>query len=86
MELRTGSYDALERSVLDRSADFAFVRLPMEQDGFDIMPVLETEGVRIMPPGACPVCQGRDHSRGSARHLVSAAGAPADPAPWLLKG
>ena len=51
VELLTGSYDALERAVLDRSADFAFVRLPTEQQDFDIIPVLETEGVCVMPRG-----------------------------------
>lgn len=51
IELLTGAYNTLERAVLDRSADFAFVRLPTELPGFDVEPVLETEGVCVMPKG-----------------------------------
>jgi DNA-binding transcriptional LysR family regulator len=49
VELLTGSYDMIERAVLDRSADLGFVRLPTELADFDIEPVLETEGVCVMP-------------------------------------
>jgi len=49
VELLTGSYDTIERAVLDRSADLGFVRLPTELSDFDIEPVLETEGVCVMP-------------------------------------
>lgn len=49
VELLTGSYDMIERAVLDRSADLGFVRLPTEIPGFDIEPVLQTEGVCVMP-------------------------------------
>jgi DNA-binding transcriptional LysR family regulator len=51
IELLTGSYDSLERAVLDRTADFAFVRLPTELAGFDIEPVLDTNGVCVLPLG-----------------------------------
>lgn len=51
VEVLTGGYDALERAVLNRSADFAFVRLPSELDDFEVQPVLETEGVCVMPIG-----------------------------------
>jgi DNA-binding transcriptional LysR family regulator len=51
IELLTGSYDSLERAVLDRTADFAFVRLPTELEGFDIEPVLDTNGVCVLPSG-----------------------------------
>lgn len=51
IELVTGSYDALERAVLDRSVDFAFVRLPTELPGFDIVPVLKVQGVCVIPQG-----------------------------------
>jgi DNA-binding transcriptional LysR family regulator len=49
VELLTGSYDMIERAVLDRSADLGFVRLPTDLPDFDIEPVLETEGVCVMP-------------------------------------
>lgn len=49
IELLTGSYDMIERAVLDRSADLGFVRLPTELADFDVEPVLETEGVCVMP-------------------------------------
>nr|WP_218179911.1 LysR family transcriptional regulator [Pseudomonas reactans] len=49
VELLTGSYDMIERAVLDRSADLGFVRLPTEIPDFDIEPVLQTEGVCVMP-------------------------------------
>ncbi len=49
VELLTGSYDMIERAVLDRSADLGFVRLPTEIPDFDIEPVLHTEGVCVMP-------------------------------------
>ena len=51
VELLTGSYDMIERAVLDRSADLGFVRLPTEIPDFDIEPVLHTEGVCVMPAG-----------------------------------
>lgn len=51
VEVLTGGYDSLERAVLDRSADFAFVRLPAELPDFEVLPVLETEGVCVMPVG-----------------------------------
>lgn len=51
VEVITGGYDALERAVLNQSADFAFVRLPTELEGFDVLPVLETEGMCVMPQG-----------------------------------
>ncbi|AZF39277.1 MULTISPECIES: LysR family transcriptional regulator [unclassified Pseudomonas] len=49
VELLTGSYDMIERAVLDRSADLGFVRLPTEIPDFDVEPVLQTEGVCVMP-------------------------------------
>ncbi|VCU64893.1 LysR family transcriptional regulator [Pseudomonas synxantha] len=49
VELLTGSYDTIERAVLDRSADLGFVRLPTEIPDFDVEPVLQTEGVCVMP-------------------------------------
>lgn len=49
IELLTGSYDMIERAVLDRSADLGFVRLPTELPDFEIEPVLQTEGVCVMP-------------------------------------
>ncbi len=48
LEVITGGYDSLERAVLDRSADFAFVRLPTELEGFEVLPVLDTEGMCVM--------------------------------------
>ena len=48
VEVITGGYDALERAVLDKSADFAFVRLPTELQHFEVLPVLETEGMCVM--------------------------------------
>jgi DNA-binding transcriptional LysR family regulator len=49
VELLTGSYDMIERAVLDRSADLGFVRLPTQIPDFDVEPVLQTEGVCVMP-------------------------------------
>lgn len=49
VELLTGSYDTIERAVLDRSADLGFVRLPTEIPDFDVEPMLQTEGVCVMP-------------------------------------
>lgn len=58
IELVTGSYDALERAVLDRSVDFAFVRLPTELPGFDVVPVLQVQGVCVLPQ-AHALCEKR---------------------------
>ncbi|MDE1166158.1 MAG: LysR family transcriptional regulator [Pseudomonas sp.] len=64
IEVLTGSYDTLERAVLDRSADFAFVRLPTEMPGFEVLPVLKAKGVCVLPQGhalaAKPVINARD--------------------------
>ncbi|KAF1070317.1 MAG: HTH-type transcriptional regulator GltC [Pseudomonas citronellolis] len=49
VEVLTGSYDSLERAVLNRSADLAFVRLPSEAQDYDVQPVLEAEGMCVMP-------------------------------------
>ncbi|WP_296185959.1 LysR family transcriptional regulator [Pseudomonas sp. UBA1879] len=51
IELLIGSNAYLERAVLDRAADLALVRLPTENEGLDITPLLEAEGVCVMPPG-----------------------------------
>lgn len=51
VELLTGSYDTIERAILNRSVDLGFVRLPTDLPDFDIEPVLETEGVCVMPAG-----------------------------------
>ncbi|MGY2399996.1 LysR family transcriptional regulator [Pseudomonas sp. SDO5271_S396] len=51
VELLIGSNAYLERAVLDRAADLALVRLPIENEGLDVTPVLEAEGVCVMPLG-----------------------------------
>ncbi|MFK0271161.1 LysR family transcriptional regulator [Pseudomonas asiatica] len=51
IELITGSYEALERAVLEEVADFAFVRLPTHLNEFEAESVLETEGVCVLPRG-----------------------------------
>ncbi|WP_371228127.1 LysR family transcriptional regulator [Pseudomonas sp. QE6] len=55
IELLSGGYDTLERAVLDRDVDFAFVRLPTELQGFEVIPLLEAEGVCVLPEGH-PLC------------------------------
>lgn len=51
VEVLIGSNHYLERAVLERSADLALVRLPLENQGLDVLPVLHTEGVCVMPAG-----------------------------------
>lgn len=65
IELLTGSYDMIERAVLDRSADLGFVRLPTELADLDVEPVLHTEGVCVMPANH-PLCR---HAVIEAEHL-----------------
>ncbi|WP_095107771.1 LysR substrate-binding domain-containing protein [Pseudomonas sp. Irchel 3E20] len=65
VELLTGSYDMIERAVLDRSADLGFVRLPTELADFDTEPLLHSEGVCVMPADH-PLAR---HEWIEARHL-----------------
>lgn len=51
VELLTGSNSYLERAVLEHSADLALVRLPTELDGLEVVPVVEANGVCVLPVG-----------------------------------
>lgn len=50
VEILTGPYDAVERMVADREADIGFVRLPTEETGFHVLPLLRSRMVCAMPP------------------------------------
>jgi DNA-binding transcriptional LysR family regulator len=49
VEILTGPYDAVERMVADREADIGFVRLPTEEPGFDILPIVRSRMVCALP-------------------------------------
>lgn len=51
VELLSGPYDAIERMVKDRAADLGFVRLPPEEGGFDIRPLVKSGTTCVMPAG-----------------------------------
>jgi DNA-binding transcriptional LysR family regulator len=51
VELLSGPYDAIERMVKGRVADLGFVRLPPEDSGFDIRPVVKSGTTCVMPAG-----------------------------------
>lgn len=49
VEILTGPYDAVERMVADREADIGFVRLPTEEAGFHVVPLIRSRMVCAMP-------------------------------------
>jgi DNA-binding transcriptional LysR family regulator len=49
VEIVSGSYGAIERALLDRSADIGFVSLPCELADFDLDYTVNTEAVCVMP-------------------------------------
>ncbi len=49
VEIVSGSYEAIERAVLDGSADIGFVRVPSALADFDIVHTLATEAVCVLP-------------------------------------
>jgi DNA-binding transcriptional LysR family regulator len=49
IEILTGPYDAIERMVADREADIGFVRLPTEDTGFHVLPLIRSRMVCAMP-------------------------------------
>lgn len=51
IELLSGPYDAIERMVKGRVADLGFVRLPPEDGGFDIRPLVKSGTTCVMPIG-----------------------------------
>ncbi|MGV8937326.1 MAG: LysR family transcriptional regulator [Allorhizobium sp.] len=51
IELLSGPYDAIERMVRGRIADLGFVRLPPEDGGFDVRPLIASGTTCVMPIG-----------------------------------
>lgn len=51
VEIVSGSYEAIERAILDRSADLGIVRMPSELADFEINYKITTEAVCVMPSG-----------------------------------
>jgi DNA-binding transcriptional LysR family regulator len=49
LEILTGPYDAIERMVADREADIGFVRLPTEETGFHVVPLIRSRMVCAVP-------------------------------------
>lgn len=49
VELVAGPYDYIERAVMGRTADFGFVRLPTEDLGFEVMPLLSSGMLCAVP-------------------------------------
>jgi DNA-binding transcriptional LysR family regulator len=49
IEILNGPYDAVERMVADREADIGFVRLPTEESGFHVVPLIRSRMVCAMP-------------------------------------
>lgn len=49
VEIVSGSYEAIERAILDRSADIGIVRIPSELADFEIDYKVTTEAVCVMP-------------------------------------
>lgn len=49
VELVAGPYDYIERAVMGRTADFGFVRLPTEDLGFEVMPLLASGMLCAVP-------------------------------------
>ena len=51
VEILAGPYGAIERMVADREADMGFVRLPPEEPGFQILPLIRSRMVCAVPAG-----------------------------------
>lgn len=51
IELASGPYDTIERSVMGRTVDFGFVRLPAEDRGLQTMPLVSSAQICVMPTG-----------------------------------
>ena len=51
VEILAGPYGAIERMVADREADFGFVRLPAEEPGLNVMPLIQSRMVCALPEG-----------------------------------
>jgi DNA-binding transcriptional LysR family regulator len=49
VELVAGPYDFIERAVTGRTADFGFVRLPTEDLGFEVIPLLSSGMLCAVP-------------------------------------
>jgi|UPI0004B58F28 DNA-binding transcriptional LysR family regulator len=51
VETLSGPYSAIEQMIRARSADLGFVRLPTEDHGFNVRPILRGETTCVMAPG-----------------------------------
>ncbi|HEV7718450.1 MAG TPA: LysR family transcriptional regulator [Arsenicitalea sp.] len=48
-DLLSGPYEAIERMVTSRHADFGFVRLPTDDPAFGVQPLLASDFICVMP-------------------------------------
>ncbi|HTJ57634.1 MAG TPA: LysR family transcriptional regulator [Devosiaceae bacterium] len=48
-DLLSGPYEAIERMVTSRQADFGFVRLPTDDPAFAVQPLIESDFICVMP-------------------------------------
>jgi DNA-binding transcriptional LysR family regulator len=62
LELVSGPYDFIERAVTGRTADFGFVRLPTEDAGFKVMPLISSTMACAVP---------RDHRLADATSIAA---------------
>ncbi len=51
IEILSGPYDVIEQLVVDRMADLGFVRLPTEERGVQVFPLVRSRMVCVMPRG-----------------------------------
>ncbi|MEM9578411.1 MAG: LysR family transcriptional regulator [Pseudomonadota bacterium] len=49
IEIHTGPYDAIERMLLDDRAELGFIRLPVQQQGLHVRPVVQVRTVCVLP-------------------------------------
>jgi len=56
VELVAGPYDYIERAVMGRTADFGFVRLPTDDLGFEVIPLLSS-GMLCAVPADHPLAE-----------------------------
>ena len=51
IEILSGPYDVIEQLVVDRTADLGFVRLPTEERGVQVFPLVRSRMVCVVPRG-----------------------------------